>query len=317
MGYYEGKVAVVTGGANGIGLGLAKELAKRGACVMIADIKASSIDAAKEELKEYGDQIVGCKTDVTKTADWDTLVNVMYKTFGKVDLLFNNAGIYFPKPYSDYTEADWNWYLSVNILGCIKGANAFYPRMAQQEGGGKIVFTASQAAVSPGSGLAPYHTTKAAVLRFAECFYLDMKAMKLPVTAAVVMPAVIGTQIGTREEDIETRPAEFAGQSSTSKMTEAELANFRMLYGIIAAGPGTPGYKELASSMGMITVPQACTRILDKVALDYFYIYTHDDMTRTIITDEVSRMLRGYSEPIGQGDLMGEYLAKSGEVFAE
>jgi len=317
MGYYEGKVAVVTGGANGIGLGLTRELARRGACVMIADIKASSIEAAKEELKEYGDQIAGCKTDVTKTADWENLVNVTYKTFSKADLLFNNAGIYFPRPYSDYTEADWNWYLSVNIFGCIKGANAFYSRMAQQAGGGKIVFTASQAAVSPGSGLAPYHTTKAAVLRFAECFHLDMKAMKLPVSAAVVMPAVIGTQIGTREDDPETRPAQFAGQSSTSKMTEAELANFKMLYGIIAAGPGTPGYKELASSMGMITVAQACATTLDKVALGHFYIYTHDDMTRTIITDEAYRMLRGYGEPAAQGDVMGEYLAKSGEVFAE
>lgn len=317
MDFYEGKVAVVTGGANGIGLGLTKELAKRGARVMIADIKASSIEAAKVELKGYGDKIVGCQTDVTKTADWENLVNATYQTFGKADLLFNNAGIYFPKSYSDYTEADWNWYLSVNVLGYIKGANAFYPRMAKQEGGGKIVFTASQAAVSPGSGLAPYHTTKAAVLRFAECFHLDMKAMKLPVTAAVVMPAVIGTQIGTREADPEARPAEFAGQSSTSKMTKEELANFNMLYGIIAAGPGTPGYKELASSMGMITVAQACASILDKIALGYFYIYTHEDMTRSIVNDEAYRMLRGFNEPIGQGDLMAEYLTKSGEVFGE
>jgi NAD(P)-dependent dehydrogenase (short-subunit alcohol dehydrogenase family) len=289
----------------------------RGASVMIADIKASSIDAALKELKTYGDKISGCKTDVTKTGDWENLASAAYKRFGKVDLLFNNAGIYYPKPYPDYNEADWNWYLSVNVMGCIKGANAFYPRMAKQEGGGKIVFTASQASVSPGPGIVPYNVTKTALLRFAECFHLEMKGMKLPVTAAVVMPAIIGTQIGTREEDPEARPPEFAGESSTSKMTEAELANFRMLNAVIAGGPGTPGYKELANSMGMITTAQAAESILDKVALNYFYIYTHDDMTRSIVLDEAYRMLRSYGEPVSQGELMAEYVAKSGEIFVE
>ena len=118
-----------------------------------------------------------------------------------------------------------------------------------------------------------------------------MKGLNLPVKAAVVMPAVIGTQIGTREEDHEVRQAQFAGKSSLSKMTEEEKENFLMLNGVIDSRARRPRYKELATMMGMITVETAAVKILDKVALDYFYIYTHEDMTRSVIIDETHRML--------------------------
>ncbi len=202
----KGKVAVITGGASGIGLATARALARAGARIVLADIESTALDKAAAELAATGAEVLGVKTDVGDRASVAALADAAWRRFGAVHILFNNAGVAVFGPTQDMTHADWEWTMRVNLWGPIHGVESFVPRMIDQKQGGHVLFTASFAGLVSNRELGPYSVSKAAVVSLAECLAKDLKRHDIGVS--VLCPMRVTTHI---DESFRNRPAEFGG----------------------------------------------------------------------------------------------------------
>ncbi|MEQ8660673.1 MAG: SDR family NAD(P)-dependent oxidoreductase, partial [Gammaproteobacteria bacterium] len=174
MNDFKGKVAVITGGASGIGLAVARALGAAGARLVLADIEQPALDNAVAALGDTGTAAIGVVTDVASRDAVDNLAARAWDTFGAVDIVMNNAGVAVFGPTQDMTHTDWQWSIDVNLWGCIHGVEAFVPRMIAQGTGGHVLFTASFAGLVPNRELGPYNVTKAAVIALAESLRKDV-----------------------------------------------------------------------------------------------------------------------------------------------
>jgi len=189
VGYFSGKVAFVTGGASGIGRALAQQLAADGAIVTIADINRDLLDEVTTEL---GESATGVVLDVRDSDQFERVVAECAEREGRLDLIFNNAGIIIVGDTIDTSLDDWNRVLDVNVRGVVNGVFASYPLMVQQ-GFGHIVNTASVAGLSPSPGIASYCASKFAVVGLS--LSLRAEAVSKGVQVSVVCPGVIKTPI--------------------------------------------------------------------------------------------------------------------------
>jgi NAD(P)-dependent dehydrogenase (short-subunit alcohol dehydrogenase family) len=201
----EPRVAVITGGASGIGLATARLLAERGWRLVLADIEEPRLAAARVELGA-GEDVLGVVTDVASKASVDALAGATYERFGRADVVFNNAGVAIGGPVVDVTHADWTWLMQVNLWGPIHGVEAFLPRIVDQGQGGHLLFTASFAGLVPNLGLGPYCVTKYGVVALAEVLHRELRASGIGVS--VLCPMRVVTDI-TRSQ--RNRPAELGG----------------------------------------------------------------------------------------------------------
>ena len=160
-----GKGAVVTGGASGIGLATAKVLASKGAKVVLADIEQGALDRAVAEVRAAGGgEAHGVVCDVRSLEAVQAMADAAFDALGTVHVVFNNAGIAVGGPILDMTHDDWRWTIDVDLWGPIHGVEAFLPRIVEQGEGGHILFTASFAGLVPNSGLGPYCVAKYGVV---------------------------------------------------------------------------------------------------------------------------------------------------------
>src|SRR5215469_7186119 len=162
-----GKTAFVTGGASGIGLGIAKALLGAGMNVVIADIREDHLAQASAELG-VPERLLALKLDVTDRAAYARAADAAEARFGKIHLLCNNAGVAVVGPTELATYADWDWVLGVNIGGVVNGIVTILPRMKRHGEGGHIVNTASMSGFVPHGGATIYATSKGAVLTMME-----------------------------------------------------------------------------------------------------------------------------------------------------
>jgi NAD(P)-dependent dehydrogenase (short-subunit alcohol dehydrogenase family) len=188
----EGKVAVVTGGASGIGKGIATALRDEGAQVVIADIEQGALDATAEELG-----VTGIRTDVSKAESVEALAKEVVERFGTAHVIVNNAGIGPIGNVADLTLDDWRWIVDVNLWGVIHGVHHFLPILKANEDGGHIVNTSSVAGLVPTPGLGSYVLTKYGVLGLTETLALELAAENSKVGATVLCPGTIHTNIAT------------------------------------------------------------------------------------------------------------------------
>ena len=187
-----GSVAVVTGGASGIGRGIAEQLIAEGATVVIADIETEALTAVAAEIGA-----TGICVDVRDSADLERLAATVLEQHGRVDILVNNAGVGPIAPIRDLTLADWRWMLDVNLYGVIHGILAFLPLLEANPEGGHILNTASMAALTPVSELGAYTASKRAVTALTEVLDLELRARNSPVRASVLLPGGVSTAIST------------------------------------------------------------------------------------------------------------------------
>jgi NAD(P)-dependent dehydrogenase (short-subunit alcohol dehydrogenase family) len=196
-----GKVAVVTGGASGIGKGIATQLTAEGARVVIADIQRDAMEATAAEL---GASAV--RTDVSDPASVEALAATVLAQFGVVHVVCNNAGIGPLAPVADLTLDDWRWMLGVNLWGVIHGIHTFLPILKQNRDGGHIVNTASMAGLVAGPRLGAYAVAKYGVVGLTEVLAAELAADNSRVGVSVLCPGTVHTSIGTSSRN---RPADL------------------------------------------------------------------------------------------------------------
>jgi len=188
----EGKVAVVTGGASGIGKGIAEALKNQGVELVIADIEDGALQRTAKELGATGIQ-----TDVSSADSVGALATEVVERFGTAHVLVNNAGIGPMGRIADLTLDDWKWMVGVNLWGVIHGIHAFLPILKGNEEGGHIVNTSSMAGLVGMPGLGSYTLTKYGVLGLTEVLAKELEEDGSKVGATVLCPGTIHTNIGT------------------------------------------------------------------------------------------------------------------------
>jgi NAD(P)-dependent dehydrogenase (short-subunit alcohol dehydrogenase family) len=203
------RVAVVTGGASGIGRALCLAFARAGARVVVADLDEASMAETVRGVEQAGSQAIAVRTDVSQRAAVDALADAAFATWGAVHVLCNNAGIALWGPTHTATQEDWEWAIGVNLWGVIHGVAAFVPRMVAQGQGGHVVNTASMAGLIASEGLGVYNTTKYAVVGLSETLQKDLRRYGIGVS--VLCPMGVKTRI--RESD-RSRPARLARTAS-------------------------------------------------------------------------------------------------------
>jgi NAD(P)-dependent dehydrogenase (short-subunit alcohol dehydrogenase family) len=247
----EGKTAFVTGGASGIGLGIAKALLGAGMKVAIADIRDDHLAAASAELGG-GENVLALKLDVTNRAAFAEAADVTEARFGKVHVLVNNAGVAVVGPTELATYSDWDWVNGVNVGGAINGVVTMLPRILAHGEGGHIVCTASMSALVPVGGTAIYSAGKAYVTAMMECMRPELEPRG--VICSAFCPGAVQSNIADAGK---TRPAELAdsGYAEADKRRQSG-GNLMHLY-------------QTKEEVGQ--------RVLQGILNDELYILTHSE----------------------------------------
>lgn len=188
----QGRTAVVTGAASGIGLALAARLLSEGMQVVMADIEADTLARAANRLDADGGRTLAVPCDVGDDAQVESLRDRALERFGAVHLLCNNAGVATGRPNHRTSPAAWRWIVDVNVLGVAYGVSLFAPAMVEQ-GEGHIVNTASEAGLAPTPFLGAYHATKYAVVGLSESLALELAGTGVGVSC--LCPELVDTKI--------------------------------------------------------------------------------------------------------------------------
>jgi NAD(P)-dependent dehydrogenase (short-subunit alcohol dehydrogenase family) len=246
-----GKTAFVTGGASGIGLGIAKALLGAGMNVTIVDIRQDHLDAAVAEL-DGGAKVLALQLDVTDRAAFAKAADAVEARFGKIHLLVNNAGVAVVGPTELATFSDWDWVNGVNVGGTINGVVTILPRILAHGEGGHIVCTASMSALVPAPGTAIYSAGKAYVTSMMECMRPELESRG--VICSAFCPGAVQSNIA---EAGKTRPDALAetGYAEADKRRQAG-GSFAHLYQ---------------------TKEEVGERVLEGILNDELYILTHSE----------------------------------------
>lgn len=212
---FKGKVAVITGGASGIGRAFAAALAAEGAKLVLADVEQKALDATAEALRERGAEVIGVQTDVSKRESVQALADRVFAEHGACHILANNAGVGAPSaPVWETTPNDWAWIHGVNVMGVVHGIHAFVPRMLASGEEGLVINTSSgDGGIEPLPDQAVYASSKAAVSIITECLAAQLAAREEPVEAMLFYPAggLLDTGIWSCDRN---RPAELAREKA-------------------------------------------------------------------------------------------------------
>jgi len=201
----EGKTAVITGGASGIGLATAKRFAASGVNLVLGDIEEAPLAAAVAELTGGGARVLGLACDVTVEDDVVALREAALKEFGAAHVVFNNAGVAAGSTVGT-PSAVWKWVLDVDLFGVIYGVNAFVPLFIEQREG-HVINTASLAGLGGAPGLGPYCAAKFAVVGLSESLFQELLQMGSSVGVSVLCPGFVRTRIHESDRNMPERLA--------------------------------------------------------------------------------------------------------------
>ena len=267
----DGRVAVITGGASGIGFEVARVLAARGARVVLADIETGALDGAVDRLRSTGAEAIGVRCDVSDHDDVQSLAEEADAAMGGVHIVFNNAGVAVGGPTAEMSHDDWRWIIDVDLWGPIHGVEAFLPRMIEQGEGGHLLFTASFAGLVPNEGLGPYCVAKYGVVALAEVLRRELRPHGIGST--VLCPMRVETNIGSSERN---RPDLLGGPTASPRVPDQDEANDELAGRVIDA-----------ATVAEMTV--------DAMVADRLYVLPHDE-SRGFIRRRFERIDRSFDE---------------------
>lgn len=213
---FEGRTAIVTGAASGIGLGLARSFAQAGMSVVLSDIHRDRLDEALANVRALGANAIGVPADVSQRAEVQKIADAAVKEFGAVHIACNNAGVTLHgKRIWEVTPEEWDWIEGVNLHGVMHGIQIFLPLIQSHGAEGHVVNTASIAGfqVAPHRRSGAYAATKFAVVALTESMWNDLH--DTPVGASVLAPAAVKTRIYMSNE---IRPDRFGGPYETASL---------------------------------------------------------------------------------------------------
>jgi NAD(P)-dependent dehydrogenase (short-subunit alcohol dehydrogenase family) len=214
----EGRVAVVTGAASGIGLALAERFAAEGMKVVMADVEAAALDRAAAAVRAKAPGVLAVRVDVARAEDVERLAGETYAAFGAAHVVCNNAGVAVIGAVHEHSLADWQWVMGVNLWGVIHGVRAFVPRMLAGGDEGHIVNTASMAGLTTAPFMSVYDVTKHGVVALSESMYREFAETGAPIGVSVVCPGLINTSIMRSSRN---RPLELSEEGKVGPMAEA------------------------------------------------------------------------------------------------
>lgn len=262
---FRGKVAVVTGGASGLGRAMAQRFAREGMRIVLADVQQDALDRTVAEFSAAAHAAIGVRCDVSKADQVDHLRDATLAHFGKVHVVCNNAGVAPGGLAWESTVADWEWCLGVNVYGVIHGIRSFVPAMLAHGEEAHIVNTASVAGLISPPGMAIYCVSKHAVVTLTECLHHDLASQSDKVKASVLCPAYVPTAIADSERN---RPADLRNPERTRSADE--IAREELL--------------RKAVSSGRITAEQVGDRVFEAIRDERFYILPHQKIKGAIET---------------------------------
>ncbi|WP_024795750.1 SDR family NAD(P)-dependent oxidoreductase [Tomitella biformata] len=241
-----GGTAVVTGASSGIGAAIARHAAAAGMSVVLADISVERLAEVAGELAAKGHSVLAVPTDVTDPDQVDALADAVYREFGAVELLVNNAGLESVGPTWDIPAEQWRRVLEVNVNGVFHGIRSFVPRMGADPRPSRVVNTSSVGGIGIMPRMAAYTASKHAVQALTECLYLECAAEFPQVKVSVFAPAHVATNIF---EDAEPVPG------ATDEMAR---------------------WRDAVREQG-ISAETAARLLFDGIARDEFWILTHSE----------------------------------------
>ncbi len=254
MNEFKGRVAVVTGGASGIGRAMAERFAEEGMRIVIADVEEEALKRAEAEMKADGAEVLAVRCDVSKAHDVKQLAEITVRKFDGVHILCNNAGVGITGATWEIPLEDWEWVLGVNLWGVIYGIHYFVPHMLKHGGPCHIVNTASMAGLTSGGSMAPYHVSKHGVVTLSEGLFHEFRQRGSHVGVSVLCPGWVDTKINESDRN---RPT---GKVADDKM-DAVAKMFRDMVGTALKEGLRP--KDVAQM------------VFDAVKNDQFYILPH------------------------------------------
>ncbi len=280
-----GKTAFITGGASGIGLGIAKALLGAGMNVAIADIRDDHLAEAATELGSP-DKVLGLKLDVTNRAAYAAAADAAEARFGNIHILCNNAGVAVVGPTELATYSDWDWCMGVMLGGAINGVTTMLPRILKHGEGGHIVNTASMSGLVPVGGTTIYSTAKAALITMMETMRPELEGRG--VICSAFCPGAVQSNIA---DAAKTRPANLAdsGYAEADKRRQ-NGGNFFHLYQ---------------------TKEEVGERVLHGILNDELYILTHAEFLEGV-RDRANAMIASVPANLPQNE---EYKTQFAMLF--
>jgi NAD(P)-dependent dehydrogenase (short-subunit alcohol dehydrogenase family) len=269
---FEGKVAVVTGAASGIGQALATAFAAEGMKLVLADIESGPLEDTAEQLRAGGADVFAVTADVSVASDVERIGTAAMDLFGAVHVACNNAGVSGGGLSWEIDLETWKWILDVDLWGVIHGVHTFTPLIIAS-GGGHVVNTASMAGLTSNPGMGPYNVAKHGVVTLSETMSIELQMSHPEVGISVLCPGWVRTRINESERN--RPPVELAGELEAT--SEGLLALKEMVNTWIAEG---------------LQPAHVASLVVDAIRTNRFYVLTHPEW-QGMIRDRVDRMLSG------------------------
>jgi len=292
---FKGRTAVITGAGSGFGLETARQAAREGMNVVMADVQADALEAAAANVRSLGAQVLPFRLDVSKAAEVEALAAATVARFGAPHVVFNNAGVGHGGLIWEHSAKDWEWVIGVNVMGVAHGVRVFTPLMlaaarADSAYEGHIVNTASMAGLLNAPNMGVYNVSKHAVVSLSETLYQDLSLVSDQVTASVLCPFFVPTGIHASHRN---RPTELSDQGARPTRSQ------RVAQAMVSK----------AVDSGKVSAAQVAGFVFDAMRERRFYIYSHPKALGSVQTRLEDIMLaRNPTDPFADKPEIGAEL---------